>query len=292
MNERKLKIFFSVSETLNMTKTSKEMFISQSAVSQTIKELENELGVILFERMYKKLYLTEDGKLLKEYARRLLNLWNDMTEHMQSKKKNVLIKVGGSTTIGIYLLPYLCKSFSISYPDVNFNIQIDNTTKVIQKVLENEIDIGIIEGTKPSNSEELISLKTQIDYLKVITPNIEKFKNKEIFTISDFQNEILILRETGSGTREVVDKYIEELEIKVKNKLVIGNTEAIKKMVEIGLGISIISQLAIESEVLDEKLLSFKIENYEMNREFSIIIHKDKFISSTLESFIKLIKSM
>ena len=65
------------------------MFISQSAVSQTIKELENELGVILFERMYKKLYLTEDGKLLKEYARRLLNLWNDMTEHMQSKKKNV-----------------------------------------------------------------------------------------------------------------------------------------------------------------------------------------------------------
>lgn len=292
MNERKLKIFFSVSETLNMTKTSKEMFISQSAVSQTIKELENELGVILFERMYKKLYLTEDGKLLKEYARRLLNLWNDMTEHMQSKKKNALIKVGGSTTIGIYLLPYLCKSFSVLNPDINFNIQIDNTAKVIQKVLENEIDIGIIEGTKPSNSEELISLKTQTDYLKVITPNIEKFKSKEKFTISDFQNEILILRENGSGTREVVDKYIEKLDIKVKNKLVIGNTEAIKKMVEIGLGISIISQLAIESEVLDEKLLVFKVENYEMSREFSIIIHKDKFISPILESFIKLIKSI
>ena len=291
MNERKLKIFFSVSETLNMTKTSKEMFISQSAVSQTIKELEDELGVVLFERMYKKLYLTENGVLLKEYTRRLLNLWNDMTEHMQSKKKNVPIKVGGSTTIGIYLLPYLCKNFSISNPNVNFNIQIDNTSKSIGKVLENEIDIVIIEVTKPNN-DQLISFETQKDTLKVITPNIEKFKNKEKFLISDFEDETLILREDGSGTRQIVEEYISKLNIKVKNKLVIGNTEAIKKMVEIGLGISIISQLAIESELLDERLLSFKIENHEMNRDFSIIIHKDKFISPTLCSFISLLKSI
>ena len=289
VNYRKLKIFYSVSETLNMTKTSKKMYISQSAVSQIIKELEEDLGVILFERIYKKLYLTEEGMLFKEYTRRILNMWDDMNEHMQSKKKNILIKVGGSTISGIYLLPYLCKNFSTIYNNVNFNIQIDNTTKVIKKVLENDIDIGIIDGIMPNNNE-IISIEMQKDYLKVVTPNIEKFKNKEKFAIEDFKHENMILREEGSGTRKTVDEYIERLKIKTENKMVIGNNEAIKKMVEIGLGITIISTLAIENEILEEKLLAFNVTDTEISRNFHIIIHKDKYISSMLNNFIDLLK--
>jgi DNA-binding transcriptional LysR family regulator len=272
-----------------MTKSSKKMYISQSAVSQIIKELEEELGVILFERVYKKLYLTEEGMLFKEYTRRILNMWDDMIEHMQSKKKNVLIKVGGSTISGIYLLPYLCKNFSTIYSNVNFNIQIANTTKIIKKVLENEIDIGIIDGAVPNNNE-IISIEMQKDYLKVVTPNIEKFKNKKEFKIEDFQNENMVLREEGSGTREIVDKYIDELKIKSINKMVIGNNEAIKKMVEIGLGLTIISTLAIENEIMEEKLLAFNIADVEMSRYFHIIVHKDKYIPSMLNNFIELLK--
>ena len=289
VNYRKLKIFYSVSETLNMTKTSKKMYISQSAVSQIIKELEEDLGVILFERIYKKLYLTEEGMLFKEYTRRILNMWDDMNEHMQSKKKNILIKFGGSTISGIYLLPYLCKNFSTIYNNVNFNIQIDNTTKIIKKVLENDIDIGIIDGIMPNNNE-IISIEMQKDYLKVVTPNIEKFKNKEKFAIEDFKHENMILREEGSGTRKTVDEYIERLKIKTENKMVIGNNEAIKKMVEIGLGITIISTLAIENEILEEKLLAFNVTDTEISRNFHIIIHKDKYISSMLNNFIDLLK--
>lgn len=272
-----------------MTKSAKKMFISQSAVSQIIKELEEELGVVLFERIYKKLYLTEEGMLFKEYTRRILNMWDDMIEHMQSKKKNILIKVGGSTISGIYLLPYLCKNFSTTYSNVNFNIQIDNTTKIIKKVLENEIDIGIIDGNVP-NDNELISIKLQKDYLKVVTPNIEKFKNKKEFLIKDFENENMILREDGSGIREIVEEFMEKLKLKTANKMVIGNNEAIKKIVEIGLGITIISTLAIENEILEEKLLAFNIADVEISRYFHVIIHKDKYISSMLNNFIDLLK--
>lgn len=290
MNYRKLKIFYSVSETLNMTKSSKEVYMSQSAVSQTIKDLEEELGITLFERIYKKLYLTEDGILFKEYTRRILNMWDDMLKQIQSKKNEELIKIGGSTTSGIYLLPYLCKKFSTVNPNINFDIQIDNTSTIIQKVLENQIDIGIIDSILPNNSE-IISIELQKDYLKVITPNIEKFFNKKEFLISDFKEESMILREEGSGTREIIDKYFTKFNITSNNKMVISNNEAIKKMVEIGLGISIVSNLVIENEILEEKLLAFDIPDLEVNSAFRIIFHKDKYISLILQKFIDLLKS-
>ena len=119
---------------------------------------------------------------------------------------------------------------------------------------------------------------------------IEKFKNKEKFGIEDFKHENMILREEGSGTRKTVDEYIERLKIKTENKMVIGNNEAIKKMVEIGLGITIISTLAIENEILEEKLLAFNVTDTEISRNFHIIIHKDKYISSMLNNFIDLLK--
>lgn len=290
MNYRKLKIFYSVSETLNMTKSSKEVYMSQSAVSQTIKDLEEELGVTLFERIYKKLYLTEDGILFKEYTRRILNMWDNMLNQIQSKKDEKLIKIGGSTISGIYLLPYICKKFSTVNPNINFDIQIDNTSTIIRKVLENHIDIGVIDSTIPKNSE-IISIEIQKDYLKIITPNIKKFLDKKEFLINDFTEENMIFREEGSGTREIIDKYFAKFNIATNSKMVISNNEAIKKMVEIGLGISIVSSLVIENEILEEKLLAFDIPDLEVNHTFRIIFHKDKYISLILQKFIDLLKS-
>ena len=273
-----------------MSKTSKDLFISQSAVSQTIKELEDELGMPLFERMYRKLYLTENGILFKEYAKRIINLYDDMNEHMKSKKKNILIRIGGSSTIGLYIFPRLCKNFSDQNENIKFNICIDNTQRIIKKVLDNEIDLAVVEGNVISNKELLIH-EIRGDKLKLITPNNEKFSSKKNISIKDLENELIIMRERGSGTREAVEIYLDEYNIKGKEQLVTGSTEAIKKMVEIGFGVSILSELTCNSEIKNEKLLQFELPERELFRKFYIVFHKDKYISPPLENFMSMLKS-
>lgn len=286
MNERKLKIFYEVAKTLNMTEVAKNLYISQPAVSMVILELENELGVKLFERIGKKLYLTFEGETFLGYVRRILNLYDECIATISdiNNLKCGKLRIGASTTIGIYLLPKIIGSFKNKYKDVEISIVIENTKLIENMLLENKIDIAFVEG--PVYTDEIIVKDFCDDELVVIVSSKHRLAHFSNIDKDELKNEKFILREAGSGTREVFERafYINNIEYKTAFEL--GNTEAIKKAVISNLGISCISKRCIEDEINLGLISMLKIKDVDLRRKFYFIYHKDKYFSNLLNTFV------
>ena len=286
MNERKLKIFFEVAKSLNMTEVAKNLYISQPAVSMVISELEGELGVKLFERIGKKLYLTYEGEIFLGYVRRILNIYDECRTkigHITNLKCGKL-KIGASTTIGIYLLPEIIGSFGNIYKDVEISIAIENTKIIENMLLENKIDIAFVEG--PIYSDEIVVKDFCDDELVVIVSSNHRLANFNEVDKDDLKNEKFILREVGSGTREVFEKAFYKNNIEYKTAFELGNTEAIKKAVISNLGISCMSKRCIKDEINLGLISMLKIKDVDLNRKFYFIYHKDKYFSNLLNVFV------
>ncbi|MDN5304310.1 MAG: hypothetical protein PWP46_1194 [Fusobacteriaceae bacterium] len=276
---RKYQIFYDFGITLNMTKTAKNLFISQPAVSQTIKELELDLNVKLFEKINKKIYLTNAGKIFWEYSKKICNLDNEAKNLMKKTKK---IVIGASTTIGIYILPKIIQKFLELHSDFDISIKIENTENIVNYILNNDIDFAYIEGN--ANNSNIISKKFLDDELIFIQKYQE---NQKIIDKISLKNYPLILREKGSGTREILENYLNSNNISYNLSFELGNTEAIKKVVEAGMGISCISKRTVENEINNNKLSQFFIKNIKINRNFILIYHKDKFLNNSMLEFIE-----
>lgn len=287
MNERKLKIFYKVAQKLNMTEAAEELYISQPAISQTIKELEEEFGFKLFDRLGKKLYLTPAGEEMLGYARRILNLVDEMhskVADMKALTKGTL-RVGASTTIGIYILADIVGQFNRLYEGINTTIIIENTKIIADMILENAIDFAFVEG--PVHSDELVVKKFCDDELVIIVAPDHKWAGKDYVSVEDMLGQKIIMREKGSGTREVFEVAMLSNNKKYSVALEMGNTEAIKKAVEAGLGVSCISRRAVQRES-DAGLLSIvRFKEIEIGRTLNLIYHKDKALSALSNKFIE-----
>jgi len=283
MTFRKLEIYYTVAEILNMTKASKELYISQPSISQVIKELESDMDVKLFQRIGRKLYLTEEGKVFKGYALRMLNLYRESTEVIKDMKelRRGNIKLGASTTIGTYLLPDIVADFKREYPHIDIDLFIDNTNIISRELLKNKLDIAFVEG--PVYDEELRHQKIWDDKLVFISSKESKWK--KVIQREDISSEVLILREKGSGSRKVFERAMGEE--RNTDVFVFGSTEAIKRAVKKGIGIACVSSLAIVDEVARRELKVSEIEGLEIKRDLNILYHKDKQFSSLIEEFLR-----
>ncbi len=286
MTLRKLSIFLEVAKEKNMTRASKTMHISQPAISQIIKELEGEYRVKLLERIGKKLYLTDEGELLSNYARRILNLYGEFEEKVEDGKKlkRGKLRIGASTTIGIYIMPQLIKAFKEKYPFIDVNISVENTEHIANMLINNEIDIAFVEGNL--NIDELESEFIWIDELVFIASKNHKWNKREKLSKKDIEEAEFILREIGSGTRQIFEERLKQERYKINNILTLGNTEAIKKIVEEDMGVSCISKLTVEEEIKKGSLIE-KRAKFNITREFKYVYHKDKFFSNLLMIFLE-----
>ncbi|WP_321329003.1 selenium metabolism-associated LysR family transcriptional regulator [uncultured Ilyobacter sp.] len=287
MTLRKLEIFYCVAEKLNMTTVSKEMYISQPAISQMIKEMEEELGVKLFNRLGKRLYLTDEGELFKTYSRRMMNLYQEFEEVLDEKKdlKKGKLKIGASSTIGIYVMPQIIREFIKDYPEIDISLKIGNTEDIANMILKNDIDMAFVEAEVDMN--EIKSEEIWKDELIIITHPDHKWGEYQEIDESDLKSEKFILREEGSGTRKVFEAAMKNNHIKYKESFTLGNTEAIKEIIMTGLGISCLSKLTVKKELDEGKLRGYKLKNFEIDREFNLIHHKDKHFSPLMKEFIK-----
>ncbi len=287
MNERKLRIFYEVSKQLNMTKVAEKLYVSQPSISQAISDLEKDLGVKLFDRMGKKLYLTHEGEVFLNYARRILNIYDEAARAI--KEMNVLnrgkLVIGASTTIGIYILPDIIGRFSKLYSNVDISIIIENTENIVKLVEENHLDIAFVEG--PVHSEEIEVQKFYEDKLVFITCKDHPWVKKKTVKNEEIAEEKIIMREKGSGTREVFVSALEQKSIDYNIFMEFGHTEAIKKAVEAGLGVSCISKRCIKDEISYGKLAEVNIEGLTINRSLFFIHHKDKYLSNLINTFIE-----
>ncbi len=287
MNFRKLKIFYETAQHLNMTKVAKEMYISQPSISQSINELESELGVKLFDRIGKKLYLTHEGEVFLNYTRRILNLYDESVKIIRDiniNEKGKLV-IGASTTIGIYILPEIIKEFSSKFKDIEISLIIENTKNIEKLILENKVDFAFVEGD--IHSEEIIKEVIWKDELVFICGEENALKNFKQVSVNEIANEKLIMREEGSGTREHTELFFKKNKIKFSTFLELGSTEAIKKTVEANLGISCLSYIVVKDKIKNNELYMFRLNEGKIERDLFLILHSDKFISNNMKAFIE-----
>ncbi|MFZ5967797.1 MAG: LysR family transcriptional regulator [Bacillota bacterium] len=290
MNERKLRIFFEVATTLNMTQVAEKLFISQPAISQTIQEIETMLETKLFDRINKRLYLTPQGKIFLNYTRRILNLYDEAIQTVKEMHNlsGGQLRIGASTTIGIYILPEIIGKFLKEYKKIDISIVVENTRHITEMLLDNSIDFAFVEG--PVSSPEIIVENFCDDELVFITAYDHPWNKSDYIHSLELSQEKIIMREEGSGTREVFETALRSNNINYEIAFELGNTEAIKKAVEAGLGISCISQRCIMNEVATKRLSMFRLSEAKIMRQLYLIYHKDKFLSNLFNTFISFAK--
>lgn len=173
MNERQLKIFYEVATKLSMTEAASNLFMTQPAISQTVKDLEKEYGVNFFDRIGKKLYLTHDGEVFLSYSRRILNLYDECSKEIRSSRdlKTGQLRIGASTTIGLYILTDIIGKYIKENKGIDVSITIENTNNIAASILENKIDFGYVEG--PVHADEI---------------NVEDFCNDELVVITSIEH--------------------------------------------------------------------------------------------------------
>ncbi|MFT3983604.1 MAG: LysR family transcriptional regulator [Lachnospiraceae bacterium] len=290
MTLRHYKIFVSVCDNRNMTAAAEKLFISQSAVSQTIAELEGYYGTRLFERFSRKLYLTQAGERLLSYARHMIRMNEDIERDMKALQESGYIRLGASVTIGTNILPELVSVYKQSHPKATVEVFESNTQQIENRILYDRTDIALVEGEIVS--KELISTPFMDDELVLICGLKHRFANASVIDPQELETEEFIIREEGSGTRKTFEDVLAAHKLSWKASWTCSNADTIKMAVAEGLGISIISKRAVISEVKSGMLCMKEIDGIRFYRTFKIIYHKNKYLTEQMKDFISLCRNL
>lgn len=288
MTIRHLKIFVAVCETGSTTTAGEKLHIAQPSISLAISELEDYYGIKLFDRIAKRLHITEAGKNFLQYATHIVSLFEDMEKEVKNYDVTGIIRIGTSITIGTYLLPKYIKEFKKIHPNMDVKVFIDNSDQIQQYVLSNQIDVGIIEGA--CHSPYIIENKFHNDELILICANNHPFAQKNNIDLSQLKNENLILRETGSAGREIFESIMTARGIKIYPSWESTSTHAIVNAVKLNLGISILPYLLVEEFINRKEISQFQLKGIRFKRSFSVIHHQNKFLTKSAKNFIALCK--
>lgn len=284
---RQLEIFIAVAETAQVTKASKKLFVTQSAVSMALAELENQLGGSLFDRHGRSLLLNERGRYLLPLSKEILCQVGNV-ENIMSEKNDSLhgrINVVASTTIGDYILPYLIGAFKRMHPQVHINLLVHHTRYAESLVLDGKVEVGFVEGHV--NNPDTVKRLWFEDELVVIAGPTDPLSHKQIFDVkTDFTNTRWIMREEGSGTvaifKEKMKDYLDQINVIME----MGHPESIKKAVESGVGLACLSSLTVCREVEHGWLKTLQFEGVDMKRKLQVISRRNLKMNDELAEFL------
>ncbi len=293
MDDHKLKVFCTVAETKSFSKASEIIHLTQPAVSLQIQALEEIYGTRLFDRSNNTVVLTRAGTLLYKYAREILSLYSSAEKEIGEITGLVKgnLSVGASTTIANCLLPSVIVDFRKKYPKIKVNLNVGNTKGVIEFLNSGTIDIGLVEGEV--QRQKIVVEKFLTDELVLIMSPDHPWAKRRDLSISEITQEPFIVREEGSGTRQMIEKNLEKQGISpldLKVSLVLGSTEAIKSAVEDGMGVSIISAWAAKKEAKHGTLKTAVFKDIKLLRNFSLIHPKGYIKSHAIEQFLEFLK--
>lgn len=286
MTIRHLRLFIAVVDYKTMSNAAKKMYISQPSVSQSIREIEEYYNIKLFERLSQRLYLTLDGEKLLKYARNIVNTFENMELEFRNKFKSIYLRIGGSLTFGTYMLPEILIDFERKYPNVQTRIMVDNTTIIEKKLLNNEIDIGIVEGE--IESSDILKVPIYKDKMVIVTSFENSFFNKPEIDIAELSGFNMIARDEGCIERSQFQRFLNENNVEVSFKWNCTSVETIKNALKKSNAFSALSLLAIREEVERKELKILKIKDVNLYRDLCLVYHKNKFLNEETRYFIQL----
>ena len=288
----KLQVFHTCAESLSFTKAAERLFITQPAVTKNIKELENQMGIKLFERNKNGISLTQAGGILFKYTEKILEMNKKLDYEISFLRETFSgnLKLGASTTIGQYVLPTILARFNRQYPDIKLSLLNKNTSEIEQNVINKEIDLGIIEGK--SKRKELKYIPFMKDEIVAVVHNSNELHTRGGLTFEELKQIPLVLREIGSGSLEVIAESLFSHGIKLKNlniKMQLGSTESIKNYIVNSDCMSFVSIHAVNREILNGEFKIVDIENLKITRWFHFVYlqgQPDGFVQKFM-SFVK-----
>lgn len=276
MFDYRLETFICVCKHLNYTKASEELNITQPAVSQHIHSLEDSYKVKLFTYDKKRLQLTQEGILLLNAATTMKHDDIHLREKLlQVKNYKNELTFGSTFSVCEYILPQHIANYLLNNPDTNVKMVVANTKQLIERINLGEIDFALIEGNF-SKSEFDSLLYSKENYIAVCG-NDYKFKN-DVTSFEDLINEKIILREEGSGTRDIINKFAQEKNIEIDdfvNYIEIGNINTIKYLVKHNLGISFLYEATVKEELKNHELKKIDLNDFNIAHDITFIWRKN-----------------
>jgi LysR family transcriptional regulator, low CO2-responsive transcriptional regulator len=286
-----LRVFKAVADNLSFSQAAHGLRLSQPSVSYQVKELERAVGMDLLDRLGKHVALTQAGHLLYGYVRQTLNVIDEASVALQELQglERGSLKVGASTTVGIYVIPTALGAFKKLHPGLAISLEIGARGAVQEKVLKNELDLAIVGP--PLKDPDLVVLPFISDELVVIAPHGHPLAKRRNLGLRDLREEPFLMREEGSGTRFEVEKAARKANVRLEVGMELGSNGAIKHAVESGLGLAILSRYAVGLEETAGKLALLDVEGFPIRRRWNIVHLKRNRLARPLAEFIDFLRS-
>jgi DNA-binding transcriptional LysR family regulator len=281
---RQLEVFLAVARTGSVSRAGQELGLSQSATSSSLADLERQFDLQLFDRMGKRLRLSARGGALRARAEAVLDSARDLERGFESRAVEQRVRVGATLTIGNYVAVPLVARFMRAHPAIALSLDVANTEHVARQAANFEIDVGLVEGEVEHPDLETTAWRD--DQLVVFCGARHPLAQKRALTDRDLLAADWIVRERGSGTRQAFDRAMRGLLPQLKVALTLGQTEAIKRAVEAGLGLGCVSRIALEDAFARGALKPCRVPHRDFRRQFYFLLHKKKPPSAGVERWL------
>ncbi len=285
-----LRAFAVVAECGTISRATGVLALTQSAVSRQLQALEGELGTRLFLRDGRTMALTEAGRVFLEHARQVLASVSRAREAVDALKglERGHLRVGAASTIGTYLLPPALGAFKEAYPGIDLTLEVANKAQVLERLLRGDIELAFA-GPRLPDGELTLEEYRQDELVAVVAPSHPLARSRTV-TAGALAEEVFIMRERGSGTREIVEEEFRRAGIRPSHVMEIGTTEAIKQAVAANLGVSIVSRYAVALEVATGRLAFAPVEDLRLTRPLFTLHHRRRPLSRAATAFLELLQ--
>lgn len=281
---RQMQVFIAVAQFQNVTRAAEHLNMSQSACSGALKDLESLYGVQLFDRVGKRLHVNELGLLLRPKVEALLARAEELEIELSDQTRVGALRIGATLTIGNYLAVALITEYMKEDSGAKVELEVANTKTIVDKLLNFDIDVGLIEGEVQHSSLQV--LPWEEDELVCFCAPDHPLAKKQIITDDDLLNADWILREEGSGTRQAFDRAMYGLMPSMKILLELQHTEAIKRAVEAGLGIACLSRITLEDAFKRGSLVPIEVPERNFKRWLYLVVHREKYQSPGMKRWL------
>ena len=291
MNPHHLRTFLAVRKHLNFTRAAEELFLSQPAASRHVRQLEDELGVRLFEQLGKSLHLTGAGKTLGLEAVKILGAFERTAEAVRAHRsaEHGSLRIGASTTPGLYLLPRLLGRFHARFPEVEFHYAVENSLTIEQMIVRNELDLGFV-GAHLAN-EDLDMQPVVDDEIVCFAAPSHRLARRRRVAPESLERETWIIRKKGSATRQMFESWLADHDGKLGKTIEVQGPEAGKILVAAGMGFSFMSVHGLRNELRRKRLARLPVTRLRLRRTIRLVRHRDKHDTPVMEAFLALVRS-
>ena len=291
MNPEHLRTFLAVQKHLNFTRAAEALFLSQPAVSRQIKQLERRLGVAVFEQIGKSLHLTEAGRILVPEAERLLGNIERVAEVVRRHRsaESGQLRVGASTTPGLYLLPSALGRFHRKYPKVEFHYVVEKSMSIEQRILANELDLGFVGGH--ITGDNLLLQKVADDDIVCFAGPAHPLARRRRIDPRTLKGETLVTFPRGSATRKLSEAWLTRAGGEIERIIELETPEAIRTLVGAGFGISLLSIHSVAREFRRRSLRRLPLAGLRLRRPIYLVRHADKYVSPVMTAFLEIVSA-